>query len=314
MTFIKTKILQIIDFILIPFTFLAALYFRFVRFKDVKRMIFSRAIFRRIGLTPVTNHYYDPFLEDIANYDPNSKTITNLDFNIDLQFQELKLLKPYIDEFNKNINYDILLLSNEFQFFQPVEAELYYSIIKHHKPKKIIEIGSGYSSKIAKIALDELNTEIKNHDMICIEPFENKWLEQSGFNVIRKIVQEVDLSVFQELDKGDILFIDSSHMIKPGGDVLFIYHKVLPILKPGVLVHIHDIFTPYDYPKKWIVENHSFWNEQYLMESFLLMNKEYKTKFSLYQLCKDYSEESRKIFSSLNKFTQTHPSSYWICK
>ena len=82
--------------------------------------------------------------------------------------------------------------------------------------------------------------------------------------------------MFQELDAGDILFIDSSHMIRPQGDVVFEYLEILPTLKDGVIVHIHDIFSPRDYPADWVIDRVWFWNEQYLLEAFLTLNSDWK--------------------------------------
>ena len=109
---------------------------------------------------------------------------------------------------------------------------------------------------------------------VCIEPYEIEWLEKLNVKVIRELVENTDTTVFSTLDKNDILFIDSSHIIRPQGDVLFEYLEILPVLKSGVFVHIHDIFTPEDYPDDW-VNNASFWNEQYLLEAFLSFNNEF---------------------------------------
>ena len=93
-------------------------------------------------------------------------------------------------------------------------------------------------------------------------------LEKIGVTVIRQKVEGLGKAVFAELEKGDILFIDSSHIIRPQGDVLFEYLESLPSLNRGVIVHIHDIFSPKDYLKEWVTNEVRFWNEQYLLEAF----------------------------------------------
>ena len=96
------------------------------------------------------------------------------------------------------------------------------------------------------------------------------WLNDvSGIEVLRQRVEQMDKQLFLELEENDILFIDSSHMIRPQGDVLCEYLEILPTLRPGVLVHIHDIFTPRDYPDEWLIDEVKLWNEQYLLEAFL---------------------------------------------
>jgi hypothetical protein len=103
-----------------------------------------------------------------------------------------------------------------------------------------------------------------------------KWLGQLNVEVVRKKVEEINKSIFEGLINNDILFIDSSHIIRPQGDVIIEYLEVLPILKPGVMVHIHDIFTPKDYLDSWIIDETRLYNEQYLLEAFLTFNEKYR--------------------------------------
>ncbi len=93
---------------------------------------------------------------------------------------------------------------------------------------------------------------------------------------MRQKVKDVDVVFFSALEENDILFIDSSHMIRPEGDVLFEYLELLPTLKPGVLVHVHDIFTSRNYPREWLQDEVRMWNEQYLLEAFLTHNRNWK--------------------------------------
>ena len=94
--------------------------------------------------------------------------------------------------------------------------------------------------------------------------------------MLRKKVEDVGLELFGDLGENDVLFIDSSHVIRPGGDVLFEYLELLPRLRPGVIVHIHDIFSPRDYPQQWLVDWVRLWNEQYLLEALLSENPHWK--------------------------------------
>ena len=102
---------------------------------------------------------------------------------------------------------------------------------------------------------------------VCIEPYEMPWLEKTGVTVIRKKIEDVEISFFSELADCDILFLDSSHIIRPQGDVLFEYLQLLPSLNKGVIVHIHDIFSPRNYSNEWLMGDIRFWNEQYLLEA-----------------------------------------------
>ena len=120
-------------------------------------------------------------------------------------------------------------------------------MIRHFRPRLIIEVGSGFSSLVAAEAI----AKNKNSALICIEPFPQDFLRQ-GFpglrSLIEKKVEEIDLEFFSQLNCGDILFIDSSHTVKIRGDVNYLFLELLPRLKPGVIVHVHDIFFPFDYP------------------------------------------------------------------
>jgi Methyltransferase domain len=129
--------------------------------------------------------------------------------------------------------------------FGPGDAEYLYSMVRHYKPRKIIEVGCGHSTKMIRHAVDRNAVEDTAYacEHICIEPYENPWLEELGIRIIRHPVQDVDPSLFCTLGANDILFIDSSHVIKPQGDVVFIYLTVLPMLSSGVFVHAHDILS-----------------------------------------------------------------------
>ena len=106
---------------------------------------------------------------------------------------------------------------------------------------------------------------------MCIEPYEMPWLEQLGIDaVIRKKAEDVYPDIFDQVEAGDILFIDSSHVLRISGDVFVEHLHILPSLKSGVLVHIHDIFLPYAYLRNWIVDERRFWTEQYVRQAFLV--------------------------------------------
>jgi hypothetical protein len=113
---------------------------------------------------------------------------------------------------------------------------------------------------------------------------------------MQKKIQEVSPDTFQQLGANDILFIDSSHVVKCGGDVNYLFLEVLPRLQPGVIVHVHDIFLPGDYPKSWVKEHLRFWSEQYLLQAFLLFNSEYEVLLCNSYLDHKYGAELRAAF------------------
>lgn len=162
--------------------------------------------------------------------------------------------------------------------FDESDAALYYSILRFFKPKKIIEIGSGHSTALA---LDVKEKYLSNLEMTCIEPYPERLLENVQSNEIKlykKYVQEIDSVFFERLETGDILFIDSSHVAKMGGDIPYEYFEILPQIKSGVVIHIHDIFYPFDYPERWIREGRCY-NEAFILRALLMNSESYEILF-----------------------------------
>lgn len=152
------------------------------------------------------------------------------------------------------------------RMFGWADASVYRAMLGWLQPERIIEAGSGYSTMIA---LDE------GYPVTCIEPYPDRLLSLvrpgDSVTLLRQPVQDVPLSLYEELAAGDILFIDSSHVAKAGSDVCWLLLRVLPRLAPGAVVHLHDIFWPFEYPAAWLCE-HRDWTEDYLLNAFLSGN------------------------------------------
>jgi len=180
-------------------------------------------------------------------------------------------------------------------FFNGIDALVLYCMVRHFQPTLVIEVGSGFSSRVsAQAALRNGHTKL-----FCVEPHPDAMLA-SGFqgltSLVPKKVQEVGLDFFEQLGAGDILFIDSSHVVRCGGDVNYLFLEVLPRLNPGVIVHVHDIFFPKEYPKFWVKERLRFWNEQYLLQAFLSFNSEYEVLLCNSYLNHQYKEAIQTTF------------------
>jgi hypothetical protein len=150
-----------------------------------------------------------------------------------------------------------------------------------------------------------------NH--ICIEPYEMPWLKNLEIELIREKVECVEKTFFQKLERNDILFIDSSHIIRPQGDVLFEYLELLPTLKSGVIIHVHDIFTPKDYLNEWVY-NHLLWNEQYLLEAFITFNSEFKIIGALNYLSHNYRNQFAEKCPIFAIQEGREPGGFWMIK
>ena len=162
------------------------------------------------------------------------------------------------------------------EMFSRLDAWMLQGVLRHFKPKRMIEVGCGWSSLVtARVNREYLGGGL---DFTCIEPYPPDFLQGGVEGISRLIsqpVEEVAVETFLGLQDGDILFIDSSHTVKTGGDVNFLVGEVLPRLSPGVVIHFHDIFLPWDYPQEWVLSGRA-WNEQYLVRSFLAFNSAFR--------------------------------------
>ena len=290
------KYAGVIDIIILPFVYVSALFMRIVRRIGVQRLPLSKKVLLQRGVFPITNHYYEPLFdtEHLTEKLSKERTLPGIDLNVD---EQLSLLDSFKSENElselKGVKEDDLEFAFNNTTFESGDAEYWYNLIRLKKPKRIIEIGSGNSTLLAIKSIQKNKEDDTSYDCehICIEPYEMPWLEKSGVTVIRELIENVDLTIFEQLGENDILFIDSSHIIRPQGDVLVEYLQILPRIKNGVIVHIHDIFTPRDYLKEWIVDEVKFWNEQYLLEAFLTENEKWKIIGALNYLHHDFYEE-----------------------
>ena len=302
LNFLKLPIDIIISILIIPSSIIMLLFRKFGSHK----LSLSNSILKKIGIFPLTSNYYEPLFnfDNLKKKLNEKRNLPGVKFDVDEQVKSLS-------QFNYNEELKNLSFNFNNKFFEAGDAEIYYQTIRYFKPKKIIEIGSGHSSLLAKQAIKN-NKKIDNvtTKLTCIEPYENRWLEENDIHVIREKVEEIDVKIFSDLNKNDILFIDSSHVIKPQGDIIKIFLEILPKLKPGVIVHIHDIFSPRDYPENWLKVENRFFNEQYLLEGILDNSSKYKIMLSLNLLKHDFYSEIKKVCPFLDD--KSEPSSFYI--
>lgn len=167
--------------------------------------------------------------------------------------------------------------SNNSQFGW-LDSRAAFALLRHWAPRRVIEVGSGFSSLlIADIGRRFLSPGFR---LTCIEPYPRPFLAAlPGVDLLVAKVQDVDLAVFDQLQPGDVLFIDSSHVAKTGSDVNRLYFDVLPRLPAGVRVHVHDVFLPHEYPRDWVLEENRSWNEQYLVRALLMDSTRLRVRF-----------------------------------
>jgi len=295
---------SIVLFLLLPILKLSRKY-------GVDNFPLQLSLYKRFGIFPVRDHYYEPKFVYEDGFDAAVVREIPLYIDIPQQIEQLSFLE--------NIS-ELKVISAEKSTkgffvhnpnFGAGDAELYYLLIRNKKPKRVIEIGSGYSTQLSLLAIEKNKAEGAECELTCIEPYEMPFLDSlHGLTVIRKQVETISVDFFKTLEANDILFIDSSHIIRPGNDLLFIYFQILPILQKGVLIHIHDIFTPRHYPQEWLTKKMRFWNEQYLLEAFLYNNSEFKILFALNHLVKTDFVAAKETLIHLK--ADSEPSSWWM--
>lgn len=309
--------LPVFDLLLFPFLFVSALFFRIYSRIGGRRLRWNRNLLKTLKVYPIRDHYYQPLFVDkrLKKSLREKRNLPGIDFRINSQLSFLESL-TFADElvalnlqYSARNNLDFYLGNGSFE---SGDADFLYQILRFLKPKNLIEIGSGYSTRIARQALSQNFIESADNasSHLCIEPFEMPWLEQLGVTVMRSLVEECDLSLFDKLQKDDVLFIDSTHMIRPQGDVLVEYLEIIPRLKSGVIVHVHDIFSPRDYLDEWIRDDVRFWNEQYLLESLLSNTARYEVIASLNYLACDYYPFLSSVCPYLTP--DRHPGSFYF--
>ncbi len=278
---------------------------------------------RGYHVTPV--HFYEPIPDTQTLRDDLWTTPFHLDgveLNEGGQLEILSLFaSTYAGEYNafsqleSSSSSEYLLIN---PFFGSVDAEILYCMIRHFKPRRIIEVGSGYSSRVAAKAILKNREENQRGEcsLTAIEPFPDATLRR-GFpglsKLVTKRVQDIPLSEFTSLAENDILFLDSSHVLAVGSDVQYEYLTILPKLNPGVLIHVHDVFLPMEYPRTWVLGMHRFWHEQYLLHAFLMHNHRFEILWSGYYMHLTYPSRLASAFSSYTKRRQEDwPVSFWI--
>jgi hypothetical protein len=287
----------------------------------------AHKIFAKHGYHLLRQHYYLPIPDERDLADPLVKepsALVGLDLN---EVGALRLLKDvvagYMPEFRQS--FPVHAPSDGRGFFlvnggyMAGDAHVYYGLIRHNRPGRIVEIGGGSSSLLAAAACLRNQQEygVKPH-LTVVEPYPNEQLRAGVPGLDRLIadrVQAVDKDLFTSLQAGDICFIDSTHVLRPGGDVQFEYCEILPRLAPGVLVHIHDISLPKPYFSLYF-QNHLYWNEQYVLQAFLTFNSRFEVLWPGTYMYMKYPEELLRAFPEIKdmreKYPLAEPSSFWM--
>jgi predicted O-methyltransferase YrrM len=250
-----------------------ALYGRLLR--RFARMTFG--FWERLGLYVTPVHFYQP-VPDSRRLSPRLWARDRVAFGVDFrEAAQLELLGRFVGAYQAEVN--ALPLERGAACtgyyirngaFESVDGEILYSFIRGLKPRRVIEIGSGFSTLLIARALNaNLRESGPSAAHTIVDPHPGAPARAAATHTIAQRVQDIPLDPFLGLEAGDVLFIDSSHVVATGSDVVHEILEILPRLRRGVIVHIHDVFMPAEYRREWLERDRVFWTEQYLVQAML---------------------------------------------
>ncbi len=273
------------------------------------------ALWEKLGIHVTPVHFYEPIPDrrELRRrnglWDQESELV-GIDLNVDEQLYYARHIFPLFNHEQESTVPSDFVVANVG--LGSVDREVVHCMVRHFSPKRIIECGSGYSTHLlARAALLNKKTSGGETQFCVIDPYPSAAVAAGlpGLSTLRRErVEDIEPAFFQQLEAGDILFIDTSHVVKTGGDVNHLFLEVLPRLNPSVVVHIHDIFLPRDYPKEWVISLKHSWNEQYLLQAFLSFNHEYKIIWASNYIFRHYPGELSAVAGDYGVW----PCSIWL--
>jgi hypothetical protein len=275
-----------------------------------------------VHIIPVT--YYDPIpdrkeLDKRDSLWENESEMPGVNLN---ESKQVEFVQKVFPAYREEYKFPLKKTQNPTEYylengnFGTIDAEVTHCMIRHLLPEKIIEIGSGNSTRLmARACLLNKERSGKETKLFTVDPYPDD-IVAGGFPGLIKFTKEkaenLPLDFFLQLNPGDILFIDSSHVVQTGGEVNYLFLEVLPRLKPGVIIHVHDIYFPREYPKVWMFKYQRFCTEQYLLQAFLAYNHAFEVLFSNSFMHLHHKQELKDSFPSYDG--TDWPSSFWMKK
>jgi len=277
-------------------------------------------IWERRGYHVLPVHFYEPVPDhsDLARSIGSRSELVGVDLAPERHLELLEELRAWKEEYDAlprrpGEGDDGFYVENTL--FGAVDAEMLYALVRKHQPRRIFEIGSGFSTLVSARAVraNEEQTGVQC-ELVAFEPYPGELLRR-GVPGLTRIedhrLQDVPLETFAELQDGDVLFIDSSHVVATGSDVCRELLEIVPRLAAGVLVHVHDVFLPAEYPRKWLEEDHYFWTEQYLLQAFLAFNESFEVLWAGQYMHLEHPDALRRAFASY-EVERASPGSFWF--
>jgi len=255
--------------------------------KRMLRWLFEAG--QRAGLNVLPRHFYSetPFIAELRREvtwrRPHSMYgVRGADISEQLAFMRDCCPPELVSQVETSGLYEHACRVNGTVGFSPIESELLYCFIATRRPKRVVQVGCGASTAVMLQASEDLGQRL---ELICIDPFPTRYLVEAArrgeISLIQDKAQNVALDTLTGLSRGDFLFVDSTHTVKPGSEVNLLVLDVLPRLSSGVFVHFHDICFPYDYTPEILQSGLFFWNESVLVQAFITQNRRYRLRVAM---------------------------------
>jgi hypothetical protein len=282
----------------------------------VKGYGLARGAAERLGLQVVLKTYYSP-IPDLANL-PNGvwdarDPLRGIDFDLDAQ---MTFVESELSEHIKTLTWPTDVAADYAydpgnDSYPLVDARVLYAMVRHLRPPRIVELGSGQTTRVMAQACRENARDGVSTQLRAFDPFPTAIDDGlPGLSeLVRVKAQDVPDEVFGELEAGDVLFVDTTHTVKIASDVNHIILRVLPLLEKGVIVHVHDIFLPYEYPRFFFADYALYWAEQYLLQAFLAFNSSFQVTCAVHALVR---EQSPRMTASGALAPGETGSSFWL--
>lgn len=278
-----------------------------------KFCLYTWRFWEMLGIHVVPNHFYWPIQDSrkLEAYDFDTTfPLNGISLDMDAMKNRLVDFGKYKDEYKK--------IHHECGYNSNGDGAILYSMLRELRPKKIIEVGSGYSTVVMALAMRRNREEYGGEQqIISVEPYPKPVLRglvanSNDVSLIERRVEQLEESFFQQLSPGDVLFIDTSHVVDIANDVHYLYLRILPQIPVGVFVHIHDIRFPYEYPRDWVLKARKHWAEQYLLHMFLAFNESFEIIFASNFVCQKYRKTMADNLFGLSEAGEGWPGAFWI--
>lgn len=269
------------------------------------------------------NGYYSPLPDldrlDEAVWDRVSPMHgVHLDAEAHITWAETELA-PFVREFTApaQAGPDPLEFFLENAHYERGDAEIAYAMVRRLRPRRIVELGSGFSTQVLARAAARNIAEGDPCELVAYNPYPSERMHAvlaagvEGLAAHHEVeAQKLPLETFTALEPGDVLFIDTSHVVKLGGEVVHLFLEVLPLLARGVVVHIHDIALPYEYDRRYVVDLDMPWAEQYLLQALLMGNRDWEIVWGAQAVAGAHADRLGRLVPGLHE--RSYPSAFWM--